>query len=454
MKPMTLDAPEARASLMEIRALFSPRSVRESWLEIEASLAETQAELGLIPAAAASEIRSKANFGAISEAELAADIERTRAPIVSLVRTLSRACSREAGGYVHWGATTQNVVQTGRVLLMRRAHQAFMLRFDDVLVALAEMAEREAETITVARTNQRHALPVTFGFKVAGWIEEWLRHRQRFIEAAPRIFCSQWGGAVGAMHAIGPSGPKLNERLSHRLNLTHARVPSRAAQDGVAEYVALLGLFGATCAKLARNFYALMADEIEEAVEELGENVVGSSTMPHKINSKIAVQVIAISARLRSFVQLAFEAMQPTYEGDASSSLMIAPMIDEVCPLAYEMVDQMLALLKAVRLRPERMRHNLDVTGDYLASENVMMTLAPIIGRTQAHDVVHHAIMRSNECGTSLADSLFEHGTLPADIPEHTVRDALDPTKYVGLSVSMAHDMAALARRSAFDGRP
>ncbi|HUN95295.1 MAG TPA: adenylosuccinate lyase family protein [Bradyrhizobium sp.] len=447
---MTLHIPEGRASLAEIRAIFSPRSVRESWLEIEASLAEAQAELGIIPTEAALEIRSKANFDTINEGELAADIERTRAPIVSLVRALSRACSGDAGGYVHWGATTQNVVQTGRVLLMRRAHHAFMLRFDDVLLALAEMAEREAETITVARTNQRQALPVTFGFKVAGWIEEWLRHRQRFIEASPRIFCSQWGGAVGAMHAIGPLGPRLNERLSHRLNLTHAHVPSRAAQDGVAEYVALLGLFGATCAKLARNFYALMADEIEEVVEELGENVVGSSTMPHKINSKIAVHVIAISARLRSFVQLAFEAMQPTHEGDAASSLMIAPMIDEVCPLAYEMVDQMLALLTVVRLRPEKMRRNLDMTSDYLASENVMMTLAPIIGRTQAHDVVHHAIVRSSERGTSLADSLFEHGALPADISEHMIRDALDPSKYIGLSVSMARDMAALARRSVY----
>lgn len=438
--------------LAEIRALFSPRSVRESWLEIEACLAETQAELGLIPEAAALEIRSKANFVTINEAELAVDIERTRAPIVSLVRALSRACGGDAGGYVHWGATTQNVVQTGRVLLMRRAHQAFMLRFDDVLLALAEMAEREAETITVARTNQRQALPVTFGFKVAGWIEEWLRHRQRFIEASPRIFCSQWGGAVGAMHAIGPLGPKLNERLSQRLNLTHAHVPSRAAQDGVAEYVALLGLFGATCAKLARNFYALMADEIDEVGEELGEDVVGSSTMPHKVNSKIAVQVIAISARLRSFVQLAFEAMQPTHEGDAATSLMIAPMIDEVCPLAYEMVDQMLALVAAVRLRPEKMRRNLDMTSDYLASENVMMTLAPIIGRTQAHDVVHHAIIRSNERGTSLAEALFEHGTLPAGINEHMIRDALDPSKYIGLSISMARDMASLARKSAFDG--
>ena len=447
---MTPNAQEKRPSVAEIRALFSRRSVRESWLEVEACLAETQAELGIIPPAAAAEIRSKANFDAVDEADLAIDIERTRAPIVSLVRALSRACDGELGGFVHWGATTQNVVQTGRLLLMQRAHRVFMLRFDDILVTLADMAEREAETITVARTNQRHALPVTFGFKVAGWIEEWLRHRQRFIEASPRVFCAPWGGAVGAMHAVGSLGPELNERLSRRLGLAHMRVPSRSAQDGVAEYVVLLGLFSGTCAKIARNLYALMADEIDEAAEQLGDEAVGSSTMPHKINSKIAVQVIALSARLRSFIQLALEAMQPSHEGDAASSLMIAPMIEEVCPLAYEMVEQTHALLKALRLHPEKMKRNLNITGTHLASENAMMTLAPLVGRTRAHDIVHRAIVRADQKGMSLIDSLLMDSEIPENLPEQTIQAALDPSRYIGLSISLAHEMAASARRAVF----
>lgn len=447
---MTLAPQEERPSVAEIRALFSRRSVRESWLDVEACLAETQAELGIIPAAAAAEIRSKANFDAVDEAALAIDIERTRAPIVSLVRALSEACDGDLGGYVHWGATTQNVVQAGRLLLMQRGHRAFMLRFDDILTALAEMAEREAETITVARTNQRHALPVTFGFKVAGWIEEWLRYRQRFIEASPRVFCVPWGGAVGAMHAVGSLGPELNKRLSHRLGLAHMRVPSRSAQDGVAEYVVLLGLFSGTCAKIARNLYALMADEIDEVAEQLGEDAVGSSTMPHKVNSKIAVQVIALSARLRSFVQLALEAMQPSHEGDAASSLMIAPMIEEVCPLAYEMVDQTYALFKALRLRPEKMRHNLDIAGAHLASENLMMVLAPLVGRTRAHDLVHRAIVRADEEGMSLIESLLMDSEIPENLSAQAIEAALDPSRYIGLSISLAREMAASARRAAF----
>jgi 3-carboxy-cis,cis-muconate cycloisomerase len=207
---------EERPSVTAIAALFSHRSIWEAWLEVEASLAETQAELGMIPLSAAEEISRKASFDFIDETALAQDIERTRAPIVSLVRALSAACAGDAGGYVHWGATTQNVMQTGLALLMVRAHAAFMARFDDILASFADLAETHAATVTVARTNLRHALPITFGFKVAGWIEEWLRHRERFESAAPRIFRAQWGGAVGAMHAVGAIGPKLNQRLARK----------------------------------------------------------------------------------------------------------------------------------------------------------------------------------------------------------------------------------------------
>ena len=446
---MTLSIPQSHPSIAEIRELFARRSVWEAWLEIEAALAETQAELGMTPAAAAVEIRRKANFSAIDEAALAADIERTRAPIVSLVRALARACDGDAGGYVHWGATTQNVIQTGRTLLMRRAHCAFMARFFEVLLKFADLAEDHADTVTIARTNLRHALPITFGFKVAGWIEEWLRHRDRFAEAAPRVFRAQWGGAVGAMHAVGVDGPELNRRLAARLGLGSFAVPSRAALDYFAEYVVLLGLFSATCSKIARDLYAMMADEVGEIVEDLGDDVVGSSTMPHKSNPKVAVHVIALAARLRAQVPLALEAMQPAYEGDAANNQMISALIDESCPLAYELITKMDELLGCIRVQSGQMRHNLDLSGDFMASENVMMTLAPEIGRTQAHDLVHHAVEDAKKRSTSLAKALLSDGVLPEAISESMIHEALDPARYTGLSEELARQMAATARSAA-----
>lgn len=430
----------------EIAALFSRRALWQSWLDVEAALAETQAELGIIPAGAAAEIRRHARLDIIGEAALAADIARTRAPVASLVRLLAGACGADAGGFVHWGATTQNVMQTGRALLMRRAHEALMRRFAAVLDRLADLAGTHAETVTVARTNIRHALPITFGFRVAGWIEEYLRHGERFAEAAPRVFRAQWGGAVGAMHAIGEQGPELNRRLAARLGLGWFDIPSRAALDTLAEYVMLLGLFAATCGRIARDLYLMMADEFGEVTEDLGEAVIGSSTMPHKVNPKIAVQVIALAARVRAQVPLALEAMQPGFEGDAAHNQMMSAAIDQTCPLAYDLACLMDDLLAAIRLRPEAMRRNLDATGEMMASENAMMLLAPVIGRTAAHDLVHHAVAEAAATGGDIAGRIAAAPELAGRMERGTIARALDPARYTGLSTDLARSMIAPAR--------
>jgi 3-carboxy-cis,cis-muconate cycloisomerase len=439
----------SRPTVADIQALFTRRSLWQSWLDVEAALAEVQAELGIIPQAAALEIRRCANFDHIDETALAADMARTRAPILSLARALGDACTGGAGGYVHWGATTQNVLQTGRTLQMRRAHAAFMLMFGDVLEKLAILSESSADMLSAGRTNHRHALPITFGLKVAAWIEELLRHRDRLVAAEPRVFLSLWGGAIGAMHAFGEHGPEINRRLSQRLGLQAMRVPTRAGTDHVAEYVLLLALFSATCSKIAREFYALMADEFGEVYENLGDDVVGSSTMPHKVNSKVAVQVIALAARLRSQVPLALEAMQPTHEGDVANNQMLYGLMDSICPMAYELIAEMDQLLACIRLVPERMRQNLEISASFIAAENAMMVLAPAIGRSHAHDVLHHAVAEAAASGIGLTELLLKDEQVRSAVSEPALRAALDPANYTGRSAAMAREMAAAARSAA-----
>ncbi|OYV24629.1 MAG: fumarate lyase [Rhodospirillales bacterium 20-58-10] len=438
---------EKRATRAEVRALFSRSAIWQSWLDVEATLAQSQAELGMIPEAAAHEIMAKASLTCLDEAEIAADIAKTRAPIVSIVRILSDACDGDAGGYVHWGATTQNVVQTGRSIIMRRSHHAFMRRFNDVLLKLADLAEISAEMPIAGRTNGRHALPITFGFKVAGWIEEWLRHLDRFTSAEPRVFSALWGGAVGAMHAFGDDGPELNRRLSQRLGLYPLAIPSRAGMDYFAEYIMLLALFSATCAKIARDLYMLMTDETSEVYEALGDEVIGSSTMPHKVNSKIAVHVISLAAQVRAQMPLALEAMQPSFEGDGAHNQMISALIDQSCPLAYEMLDTFHELIDNLRLDPARMRHNLDLSGEFIASERAMMVLAPLIGRTHAHDLVHEAVAAALQTGVKLSDMLMQDPAVQAAVSRDVITAALDATTYTGLSVAMTRDMVATARQ-------
>ncbi|MDE8342945.1 MAG: lyase family protein [Acidocella sp.] len=438
---------EKRATRAEVKALFARSAIWQSWLDVEAALAESQAELGMIPEAAAREIMAKASLKCLNEAEIAADIAKTRAPIVSIVRILSEACDGDAGGYVHWGATTQNVVQTGRSIIMLKSHRAFMLRFYDVLSKLADLAEMSAEMPIAGRTNGRHALPITFGFKVAGWIEEWLRHLDRFTGAEPRVFSALWGGAVGAMHAFGDDGPELNRRLSQRLGLHPLAVPSRAGMDYFAEYIMLMALFSATCAKIARDLYMLMTDETSEVYEALGDEVIGSSTMPHKVNSKIAVHVISLAAQLRAQMPLALEAMQPSFEGDGAHNQMISALIDQSCPLAYEMLDTFHELIENLRLDPARMRRNLALSGEFIASERAMMVLAPLVGRTHAHDIVHEAVATALQSGAKLSDVLMQDPAVQAAVSHDVITAALDATTYTGLSVAMTHDMVASARR-------
>jgi 3-carboxy-cis,cis-muconate cycloisomerase len=303
--------------------------------------------------------------------------------------------------------------------------------------------------LVAGRTNHRHALPITFGLKVAAWIEELLRHVDRLRGAEPRVFVSLWGGALGAMHAFGEHGPEINRRLSRRLGLAPLAVPSRAGTDHVAEYVMLLALLGTTFSKIARELYALMADEIDEVSESLGGDVVGSSTMPQKVNSKVAVQVIALAGRLRSQVPLALEAMQPTHEGDAANNQMMYWLMEGTGPLAYAVAWEMDQLLACLRLHPDRMLRNLEHSAGAIAAENAMMLLAPALGRGPAHDLVHHALEESPNAGGRLVDRLLADERVRGAVDEAELRAALDPAGYTGRSAVMAREMAAAALAAA-----
>jgi 3-carboxy-cis,cis-muconate cycloisomerase len=292
-------------------------------------------------------------------------------------------------------------------------------------------------------------LPITFGFKAAAWIEEYLRHVQRFEGAEPRVFSALWGGALGAMHASGDMGAELNHRLSNRLGLSALAVPSRAGTDYVGEYVLLLALFSATCSKIARDLYILMSDEVGEVYEKQGDDVVGSSTMPNKVNSKVAVQVIALAARLRAQVPLALEAVQPTHEGDAANNLMLYALIDQTCPLAYELVSSMDDLLGCIGLAPASMRAKVESSGQAIASENALIALSPTIGRTRAYDLVKRAIADASRRQVKLSDVLMEDEEVRSSTDEASIRSALDPATYTGRSAAMAREMAAAARDAA-----
>lgn len=415
-------------------------------------MALAQAEVGMIPQWAADEIAHKARLENFDPQALEQSVAETMAPIVSLVRMLTQVCG-EAGKFVHWGGTTQNIMATGRLLLLRRAHHAMLSHIAGATERLGDLATTHAATIMAGRTNNRHALPITFGFKVAGWIEELSRQNERFVDIEPRVFALYFGGAIGAMHAFGPSGHDLSIVLARRLNLSTVLVPSRATLDSQAEYVASLGLFAMTVGRIAEELFRLMTEEIGEVSERHELGVIGSSTMPHKVNPKHVVDLIAMAAQLRSKVAPALEAGLAAFEGDASANRLMAATLESAATLAWDVSKLFEKTIAGLDVHPEAMARNLSISASYIASERLTMMLAVKIGKSHAHDVVHHAVSQTLTDGKALNETLLDYDDVASNITATEIAEALDPANYLGDSQAMSLIAARLAVRVAGEMR-
>ena len=429
-----------------IRGLYRLESRWQTWLDVEAALAQAQAELGIVPEEAARVITAAARLELLDRARIDAATHRTSHPIVPLVWELARVAGEDAGRWVHWGATTQNIMQTGDLLTLRRAHRVFLGLIADALAALADLADRAADMVVPARTHGQHAVPTTFGYKVATWIDELSRHAERLRAAEPRTFVALFGGAAGTFASLGAQGPAVQAGLAARLDMEPMAVPARSIGDHFAEYVSLLGLLGGTCGKIAREVYTLMKTEFGEVEEPMPPGTVGSSTMPQKRNPQLCQDMIARAAALRTIVPLALEAMQIEHEADRAMNLMMRDAIERACVAAGDMLARLVVVASGLRLDPDRMRRNLDLSDGLIMGESIMMTLGEAIGRQHAHDVVYDAAQAAATEHRPFASLLAADPRVAEHLGPDAIADLLDPTAYTGLSAEMARAAAARAR--------
>jgi 3-carboxy-cis,cis-muconate cycloisomerase len=429
-----------------IRALFTETSRYQAWLDVEAALAEAEAQLGIIPAHAAREIARKAQISLLDMAAIRAGLARTGHSLVPLIWELDRVCEGDAGGYVHWGATTQNITQTGQLLLVRRAHGIFLRQLATLLEILAGLAERTKDMLLPGRTHGQHAVPATFGFKVAVWIDELTRHIERLRGCEPRVFVAMLGGGAGTMASLGAIGMAVQDRMAARLGMGAMPVPARSLGDHQAEYVALLGLLAATGSKMGREVYTLMKQEFGEVEEPVPPGTVGSSTMPQKRNPKLAQDIVAAAAQVRALVPLALEAMQTEHEADRTTSIMFDRAITEACGLTGDILARLVVLFGGLQVRPERMRANLSLSGGLIMAEALMLELGTRIGRQRAHDAVYDAAQAAVTGPRSFLEILGEDERVSAHLTPAQVADLLDPEQYTGLCRRFAEDAATRAR--------
>lgn len=435
-----------RVSDPGIRALYDQESRWQAWLDVEVALARAQATLGIIPAAAADAIASAARLELLDRPRIDEGFARTGHTLVPLVWELARVVGEPHGGWVHWGATTQNITQTGDLLVLRQAHRVFLRLIGEALRAMSDLAERSADMPIAGRTHGQHAVPATFGYKVAVWIDELIRHVERLREAAPRIFVAMLGGGAGTFASLGKQGPLVQAGIANHLGMGSMRVPSRALADHRAESMCLLGMLAATCGKIGGEVYTLMKTEFGEVEEPVPPGTVGSSTMPQKRNPKLCQDIIALSAEVRTAVPLALEAMQTEHEADRTTSLMMDAAEARACIATGDMLSRLGEIMRGLQLNPVRMRHNLDLGGGLIMAEAVMLQLGATIGRQHAHDIVYDAAQAAFVEGRPFADVLAEDPRVTAHLDSDGLSRLLDPLQYTGLCAEMARDAASRAR--------
>lgn len=414
-----------------VSKLFSEENRISLYLEIEATLADVQAEMGIIPKEVVSEIASAAQFQKIDVPKLRRDTELSGYPIAPLVRQVSDGCSEAAAGFVHWGATTQDIMDTALALQMRDAFEMIEVELKSLIGSLIELADRHRDSIMVGRTFGGHALPITFGSKVARWLISCCRHLERSREIRPRILVGQFGGAVGTLASLGSRGFEVRARLLDRLKLTHPIVTWHVARDSVSEAVCFLGLIMATLGKIASDVSALSTTEIGELAEPASGGRNTSSTLPQKRNPVFSGQIIAAARIVSQYVPLMLNASQHDHERGPQGFVE-----EEIVPRSFVLTLSSLAstnrVLTGLHVDTRKMRSNLSMSGDEIYAEALMMALAPNVGRLHAHDVVHEVAMAVKADGSKFLEELRKRPELRPHLTDMLVSEATSPEKNLG----------------------
>ena len=427
----------------EMRAVFSDEALVGRYLETEAALARAQARAGVVPQSAADAIHAAAQAVVIDFDKLRRETEIVGYPILPLVHQLSEAAG-EAGRYVHWGATTQDIMDTANVLQLRSALDIVERDLKELRDCLADLARKYRDTPMAGRTHLQQALPITFGYKAAVWLSSIDRHIERVKQALPRILVGEFAGAAGTLASIGEGGLEIQKFFCEELGLGQPSMTWHVARDGIAEAVTLLGLITGTLGKIATDIMMMSATEFGEVSEPFVPGRGASSTMPQKRNPISSELMLAAAKAVRQHVATMLDGMIHDFERATGPWHLEWVSLPESFLLTASSLANAKFMLAGLVVHERRMRENLDLTHGLIVAEAVMMAVAPKLGRQQAHDVVYEACRKAIEGGGQLADIL-------ADMPEiidalgsvEAIRHHCDPANYLGLSGQMVDRVLA-----------
>ena len=398
----------ARFSTPEMREVFSDARRYQRWLDIEAALAQVQAELGIIPKAASQEIVRKARLELLELDNIKASLKETSHSLVPLLKELERICDNDSGQYLHFGATTQDIQDTATMLEMQDAWR--IVRRDTIGVAesLTRLAEKHIDTLMPGRSQGQHAIPTTFGYRVAIWLDEVVRQISRIEDLKDRVFVVSMFGGVGTMSSL-TRGVETMQRIAERLGLREALVSWHTSRDRIAEFVLVLGNMTSTLGKICNDLYLLARTEYAEVRNLHVPGTIGSSTMPHKRNPEILGQVVLLSRMIKYNTMMALEAMVAEDDRDLRALRADWVYIPETCCYSAAAAKLCKDALETLDVRPDQMKANMELTKDFMLSEKYMMTLANVFGKQSAHRLVYEASMEAHESRRPILEHLMSY---------------------------------------------
>ncbi len=421
-----------------IKALLSDEAKYSTWLMFESMLAQAQAELGFIPQSAADEIKEKAVIENIDFEEMNRIYQKIGHGFVPFLKVLVNACSEESGKYIHYGITTQNIQQSSQLYMMKTVHHKFMLLLSEIIENLSNLAEKTKKMVMPGRTHGRHAIPITYGYKVSVWISDFIDCYQRMKECEKRVFTIMMGGAVGAFNSMPEVGLAVQQRVAELTGMEAMEVPSRNLSTHKLEYIANLALLANICHKIGEEVYSTTLEEIAEVSEGFTKGTVGSSTMPHKINPKLAKGIIANSQKLYSLPSVGMYSAVRPYEGDSSSYMLFDGLLEEALELTTEILLRTEELSRTIVPHEERMLHNVLRNKGLDNTEYVMMKMAEKLGKDKAHALLYEEAIKTAADGEDFYTNLTKNEVITAAFSCDEIKEMLDPRAYIGLSVEIA----------------
>ena len=399
----------------EIGRIFSDESFVARMIDVEVALARTQERIGIIPAGVAEALVEAAGTIRVDLTPIEQSMDRSGIPTIGMIEQLRGAAGGEDASYVHWGATTQDIMDTALILQIREALQHLECELDDILLNLANLADSHRATLMAGRTKSQQALPITFGLKVAGWIGPLNRHRDRLRELKPRLLVAQFGGAVGTLASLGDLGIATMEALAAELGLDAPAAPWHTQRDNLVELAGWLSMVSGSLAKMAGDIVLLAQTEVGEVRESDDTSRGGSSTMPQKSNPVVSEAIIAAARANANLVATMHQALIQEHERGAGSWQIEWLTLPRMFELTTSTLNNALFLSKNLVVDVNKMQANLAASNGLMLAEAINLALARQLDRAEAKRLVQSAVQTSLAENRHLVDVVREQVDVELD---------------------------------------